>query len=97
MMDVAPPIFPDVALDDDTTQCAEWPYLLQPLLYVIGAAVAFWGTALLRLSVRLVSLILAVLHRYQRYSRRLVIARFTLRGLSVERISRREGGGGGVP
>ncbi|XP_019727635.1 GPI inositol-deacylase isoform X2 [Hippocampus comes] len=63
MMDVAPPIFPDVALDDDTTPCAEWPYLLHPLLYVIGAGVAFWGTVLLRLGVRLVSLILAVLHR----------------------------------
>ncbi|XP_037095386.1 GPI inositol-deacylase [Syngnathus acus] len=63
MMDVAPPIFPDTLLDDGTAPCAEWPYLLHPLLYVIGAAVAYWGTVLLRLSTRLLSLLLALLHR----------------------------------
>ncbi|XP_077392151.1 GPI inositol-deacylase [Festucalex cinctus] len=63
MMDVAPPIFPDEVRYDGAVPCAEWPYLLHPLLYVIGAAVAYWGNVMLRLGTRMVSLGLAVLHR----------------------------------
>lgn len=41
----------------------DWPRLLAPLLYVFGAAVAFWGSTALRLAIRLLSLLLAPLHR----------------------------------
>lgn len=36
---------------------------MTPLLYVMGAAVAFWGSALLRIAIHVLSLILALLHR----------------------------------
>uniref|UniRef100_A0A8C3AFM7 GPI inositol-deacylase n=1 Tax=Cyclopterus lumpus TaxID=8103 RepID=A0A8C3AFM7_CYCLU len=42
-----------------------WPLLLSPLLYILGAAVAYWGSTLLRLIMRLISLILAPFHRVQ--------------------------------
>ncbi|XP_077436084.1 GPI inositol-deacylase [Vanacampus margaritifer] len=63
LMDVAPPIFPDEVRNDGVVPCAEWPYLLHPLLYVMGAAVAYWGSVMLRISTRMLSLVLAVLHR----------------------------------
>ncbi|KAM4731535.1 GPI inositol-deacylase [Anableps anableps] len=61
--DSLPPTFPDGAFREWAGSREEWPRLLSPLLYVLGAAVAFWGGALLRLLVRLVSLMLAPLHR----------------------------------
>uniref|UniRef100_A0A8C4NLU3 GPI inositol-deacylase n=1 Tax=Dicentrarchus labrax TaxID=13489 RepID=A0A8C4NLU3_DICLA len=51
-------------LMDGVTPVEEWPLLLSPLFYIFGAAVAYWGSTLLRLIMRLVSLILAPLHRY---------------------------------
>ncbi|XP_061548382.1 GPI inositol-deacylase isoform X2 [Phycodurus eques] len=63
LMDVTPPIFPDTAVHNGTTPCAEWSYILHPLLYIFGAAVAFWGSMLIRLFTQLISLILAVLYR----------------------------------
>ncbi|XP_068186136.1 GPI inositol-deacylase isoform X2 [Antennarius striatus] len=62
-MDVLPPTTPDVTLSEGGAPAEQWPLPLSPLLYVLGAGVAFWGTALLRLVTRLVSLILAPLHR----------------------------------
>ncbi|KAM7407872.1 hypothetical protein PAMA_003572 [Pampus argenteus] len=62
-MDALPPSFPDLTFHEDVVPVEEWPRLLSPLLYFLGAAVAFWGSAILRLIMRLISLILAPLHR----------------------------------
>ncbi|XP_061774698.1 GPI inositol-deacylase [Nerophis ophidion] len=62
-MDVAPPTFPNETVNEGMTAGLEWPHLLHPLLYIFGAAVAFWGSTLLTVITRLMSLILAVLHR----------------------------------
>lgn len=62
-MDTLPPSTPDATFQEGGVPAEEWPHLLSPLLYVFGAAVAYWGGALLRLLVRLISLILAPLHR----------------------------------
>ncbi|XP_072296280.1 GPI inositol-deacylase isoform X2 [Eucyclogobius newberryi] len=61
-MDSLAPTVPDSTLADDLSPEA-WPFLLSPLLYALGAAVAFWGSALLRVAMRVLSLILALLHR----------------------------------
>lgn len=63
-MDTLPPTIPDGAFHEGEAPGEEWPHLLSPLLYVFGAAVAYWGSTLLRLIIRLMSLILAPLHRY---------------------------------
>ncbi|XP_034741878.1 GPI inositol-deacylase [Etheostoma cragini] len=62
-MDALPPTTPDATFHEGVVPVEEWPHLLSPLLYILGAAVAFWGSALLRLVMRLISLILAPLHR----------------------------------
>ncbi|XP_053733811.1 GPI inositol-deacylase [Synchiropus splendidus] len=62
-VDSLPPTFPDAAFFEEEAPEEEWPHLLTPLLYIFGAAVAFWGSALLHLLIRLLSLILAPLHR----------------------------------
>nr|XP_020462155.1 GPI inositol-deacylase [Monopterus albus] len=62
-MDVLPPTFPDATFHEGVAAAEEWPFLLSPLLYVMGAAVAYWASTLLRLIVRLISLIVAPLHR----------------------------------
>lgn len=64
-MDTLPPTFLDVAFHEEETPGEEWVHLLSPLLYIFGAAVAYWGSALLRLVIRLISLVLAPLHRYR--------------------------------
>ncbi|KAJ8410602.1 hypothetical protein AAFF_G00195060 [Aldrovandia affinis] len=58
------------SLDGGDTEPSEWPppaedwtRLLSLVLCVLGAAVAFWGSGLLQLSLRLLSLPLALLHR----------------------------------
>ncbi|KAG9349391.1 hypothetical protein JZ751_027834 [Albula glossodonta] len=58
------------SLDDGDLEPVEWPTsaqdwtrLLSLVLCVLGAAVAFWGSALFQLSLRLLSLLLAPLHR----------------------------------
>lgn len=61
-MDSLPPATPDVTFQEEVP-AEEWPHLLSPLLYIFGAAVAYWGSTLLRLLIRIVSLILAPLHR----------------------------------
>ncbi|KAM6978140.1 GPI inositol-deacylase [Tautogolabrus adspersus] len=63
LMDSLPPTTPDVTFHEGIIPVDEWPHLLSPLLYIFGAAVAYWGSTLLRLIMRLVSLILAPLHR----------------------------------
>lgn len=63
-MDALPPTIPDAAFHKGVAPAEEWPHLLSPLLYIFGAAVAYWGSTLLRLIMRLLSLILAPLHRY---------------------------------
>uniref|UniRef100_UPI0037E990AE GPI inositol-deacylase n=1 Tax=Semicossyphus pulcher TaxID=241346 RepID=UPI0037E990AE len=63
LMDSLPPTTPDVTFHEGVVPAEEWPHLLSPLLYIFGAAVAYWGSTLLRLIMRLVSLILAPLHR----------------------------------
>uniref|UniRef100_A0AAX7TI19 GPI inositol-deacylase n=1 Tax=Astatotilapia calliptera TaxID=8154 RepID=A0AAX7TI19_ASTCA len=60
-MDTLPPTFLDVAFHEEETPGEEWVHLLSPLLYIFGAAVAYWGSALLRLVIRLISLVLAPL------------------------------------
>ncbi|XP_006807701.1 GPI inositol-deacylase [Neolamprologus brichardi] len=62
-VDTLPPTFPDVAFHEEETPGEEWAHLLSPLLYIFGAAVAYWGSTLLRLVIRLISLVLAPLHR----------------------------------
>ncbi|KAK2906371.1 GPI inositol-deacylase isoform X1 [Channa argus] len=62
-VDALPPAFPDVVCDKDMVPAEEWYHILSPLLYVSGAVVAYWGSTLLRLIIRLTSLILAPLHR----------------------------------
>lgn len=63
LMDSLPPTTPDATFNEDAVPAEEWPHFLSPLLYIFGAAVAYWGSALLRLMMRLVSLVLAPLHR----------------------------------
>uniref|UniRef100_A0A4W4DUL8 GPI inositol-deacylase n=1 Tax=Electrophorus electricus TaxID=8005 RepID=A0A4W4DUL8_ELEEL len=41
-----------------------WPHLVSLLLCVLGAAVAFWGSAVLSASVHMLSFLLGPLHRY---------------------------------
>ncbi|TSM60577.1 GPI inositol-deacylase [Bagarius yarrelli] len=53
---------------EDTSQIAmgpgqDWPRLVSPLLCILGAAVAFWGSAVLGMSLRALSFLLAPLHR----------------------------------
>ncbi|XP_076012185.1 GPI inositol-deacylase isoform X2 [Genypterus blacodes] len=62
-MDGLPLTSPDGSFQQGVVPVETWPRLLSPLLYVFGAAVAFWGSALLRLVIQLLSLILAPLHR----------------------------------
>ncbi|KAM3861858.1 GPI inositol-deacylase [Diretmus argenteus] len=62
-MDALPATFPDRTFQEAVAPVEEWPRLLSPLLYVLGAAVAFWCSTLLRLVLHLISLILAPLHR----------------------------------
>uniref|UniRef100_A0A3P9HDF6 GPI inositol-deacylase n=1 Tax=Oryzias latipes TaxID=8090 RepID=A0A3P9HDF6_ORYLA len=62
-MDTIPPSSPDGMFREGMAPAEEWPHLLSPFLYVLGAAVAFWGSSLLRLLIRLLSLLLAPLHR----------------------------------
>lgn len=61
-LDSLTPTVPDSYFTEDLP-AEEWPYLLSPLLYVMGATVAFWGSALLRVAIRVLSLLLALLHR----------------------------------
>ncbi|XP_026232120.1 GPI inositol-deacylase [Anabas testudineus] len=61
-VDALPPTFPDIAFHRDTP-VEEWPHILSPLIYILGAAVAYWGSTVLSLIIRLISLILAPLHR----------------------------------
>ncbi|KAM4609266.1 GPI inositol-deacylase [Polymixia lowei] len=62
-MDALPSTSPDGTFHEGAAPVEEWPRLLSPFLYVLGAAVAFWGSILLRLVLRVISLILAPLHR----------------------------------
>ncbi|XP_041857330.1 GPI inositol-deacylase isoform X2 [Melanotaenia boesemani] len=62
-MDTLPPTFPDGAFHETLAAPEEWPHLLSPLLYILGAAVAYWGSTLLRLLIQFISLVLAPLHR----------------------------------
>ncbi|XP_053184694.1 GPI inositol-deacylase [Scomber japonicus] len=62
-VDALPPTFPDATFHEGEVPVEEWPRLMSPLLYLFGAAVAYWGSAILRLIIRLVSLVLATLHR----------------------------------
>lgn len=62
-MDTLTPTFPDRTFHEGIPPVEEWPHLLSPLLYILGATVAYWGSTLLRLIIRLISLILAPLHR----------------------------------
>ncbi|KAM6934548.1 GPI inositol-deacylase [Xenentodon cancila] len=61
--DTLPPSVPDWTFTERESPSEEWPLLLSPLLYVLGAAVAYWGSTLLCLLIRLVSLVLNPLHR----------------------------------
>ncbi|KAM4558463.1 GPI inositol-deacylase isoform 1-T1 [Odontesthes bonariensis] len=62
-MDTLPQSVPDGTSHEKVASAEEWPHLLSPLLYILGAAVAYWGSTLLHLLIRLISLILAPLHR----------------------------------
>lgn len=62
-IDALPPTTPDLSFEDGAAPPEAWRHILSPLLYVFGAAVAFWGGALLRVAIRLFSLTLAPLHR----------------------------------
>uniref|UniRef100_A0AAZ3QDC9 GPI inositol-deacylase n=1 Tax=Oncorhynchus tshawytscha TaxID=74940 RepID=A0AAZ3QDC9_ONCTS len=62
-LDALPATSPDGMTQEGLPLNEDWPRLLSPLLYVLGAAIAFWGSVLLRLFLRLLSLLLAPLHR----------------------------------
>ncbi|XP_028291692.1 GPI inositol-deacylase [Gouania willdenowi] len=62
-MDTISSSYPDLTFNEGTVQAEEWPHLLSPLLYIFGAAVAYWGSTLLRFIIGLMSFVLAVLHR----------------------------------
>ncbi|CAB1328342.1 unnamed protein product [Coregonus sp. 'balchen'] len=62
-LDALPATSPDGTTQEGVPLNVDWPRLLSPLLYVLGAAMAFWGSALLRLFLQLLSLLLAPLHR----------------------------------
>ncbi|CAG5865890.1 unnamed protein product [Menidia menidia] len=62
-MDTLSPTFPDGTSQEKAGSSEEWPHLLSPLLYIFGAALAYWGSMLLRFLIRLISLIFAPLHR----------------------------------
>lgn len=63
VIDVLPPTTPDLTFNQDAAPPETWRHMVSPLLYVFGAAVAYWGSALLRVAIRLFSLTLAPLHR----------------------------------
>lgn len=63
LVDTLPSSTPDATFREGGVPKEEWPHLLSPLLYMFGAALAYWGATLLRLLIRLISLILAPLHR----------------------------------
>lgn len=63
LVDTLPLSTPDVSFLEGEAPAEGWPHILSPLLYAFGAAVAYWGCALLRLLIRLFSLVLAPLHR----------------------------------
>ncbi|RXN29249.1 GPI inositol-deacylase-like isoform X2 [Labeo rohita] len=48
---------------DPKTSMQEWPRLVSPLLCVIGASIAFWGSTVLRVFVYFLSFFLTPLHR----------------------------------
>ncbi|XP_057192030.1 GPI inositol-deacylase [Triplophysa rosa] len=48
---------------DIKASAQEWPRLVSPLLCVLGAAIAFWGSTILRVFVRFLSFVLAPMHR----------------------------------
>ncbi|XP_034042742.1 GPI inositol-deacylase [Thalassophryne amazonica] len=63
-VETVPPTFPDGSFQEGVAApVEEWPHLLSPLLYVFGAAVAFWGSILLSALTHLISLSLTLLHR----------------------------------
>uniref|UniRef100_A0A1A8JMA2 GPI inositol-deacylase n=1 Tax=Nothobranchius kuhntae TaxID=321403 RepID=A0A1A8JMA2_NOTKU len=62
-VDTLPPTFPDGTLHEGLLSPEDWPHLLSPLIYIFGAAVAYWGSTLLRLLIQIISLVLAPLHR----------------------------------
>uniref|UniRef100_A0A1A7X8R4 GPI inositol-deacylase n=2 Tax=Iconisemion striatum TaxID=60296 RepID=A0A1A7X8R4_9TELE len=62
-VDTLPPTFPDGTIHEGVLSPEDWPHLLSPLIYVFGAAVAYWGSTLLRLLIQIISLVLAPLHR----------------------------------
>ncbi|KAL6101140.1 pgap1 [Pungitius sinensis] len=62
-MDALPSTQPDVGSPEGVPPVEEWPFLLSPLLYILGATVAYWGSTLLRFIMCLISVILAPLHR----------------------------------
>lgn len=51
------------SVQNDTVPTEDWPRLLAPVLCLLGATVAFWGSMVMRLGLRLFSLFLAPLHR----------------------------------
>lgn len=63
LMDTISPTTPDATFLEGKAPTEEWLQCLSPLLYIFGAAVAYWGSTLLRIIIRLLSLILAPLHR----------------------------------
>ncbi|XP_016325152.1 GPI inositol-deacylase-like isoform X1 [Sinocyclocheilus anshuiensis] len=48
---------------DPKASMQEWPRLVSPLLCVLGASIAFWGSTVLRVFVYFLSFVLAPLHR----------------------------------
>ncbi|KAM6986217.1 LOW QUALITY PROTEIN: GPI inositol-deacylase [Aplochiton taeniatus] len=62
-VDSLPATSPDGTFHEGVALAEHWDRFLAPLLYAFGAAVAFWGSTLLSLFLRLFSLILAPLHR----------------------------------
>lgn len=63
VIDALPPTTPDLTFKDGAAPSEAWRHILSPLLYVFGAAVAYWGSALLRVAIRVFSLTLAPLSR----------------------------------
>ncbi|XP_028847097.1 GPI inositol-deacylase isoform X2 [Denticeps clupeoides] len=62
-VDALPIVSPENLTHDTLVPPEDWPRLLSPLLFVLGATVAFWGSTLMRLSLSFLSFLLAPLHR----------------------------------
>lgn len=62
-VDTLPLTLAENTVQNTTVPTEDWPRLLAPVLCLLGATVAFWGSIVMRMGLRLLSFLLAPLHR----------------------------------